>query len=649
MALKWLRDQFKHLKIVLWAVVGVFVLLVFVDWGAGRGGGPGGAEAAIRIGDRSVSEQEFLDELRRNQERFRQMYGDQWEQVQDQIDLAAQTVQQIVDREMLLQEAREVGITVSSDELQKEILSFPVFQRSDGSFVGADVYQRILRANRTTPEEFESDLRTDLMVRKLTDMMQQGVWVSDEEVAEEYRRTRETADFDVLFVRYEDMLPGIEVGEEQVRAYYDEHPEEFSRDEERVLRYLLVETGKLRRLLPVDDDDLRAYYDQHKEEFVEGEQAHAAHVLIRVPPGASEQQRLAAQAEAETVAEKAREGVPFAELAATYSEDPGSKDSGGDLGWFGRGRMVPEFEEAVFGAKPGDIVGPVKSQFGYHVIKVEGFQPERQKTFEEVRDDVRFRLLEGRAASEAESRAQALARRVREEKPTTDDEWQAIADSDEAVTFNVSPPFAADEPVPGTANDQELTAAAFDAEVGVVGGTQAVPRGWMVWEVKEVKPAGLAPFEDVRAQAEQAVRRATALGAAMDRAAKMAADWRGGAEVDQLRQSYDAVSAEAREHQRGQAVPRVGTAPNLDQAVFAAATGDVVGPVLVEGRGAAVARVDALDLVDDAQLAGELVEARRRVMAERGNRLLASIVDERRRETVISVDNELMERFAKRS
>ena len=284
MALKWLRDNLRHLKFILWGVVAVFVLLVFVDWGSGRGRGPGGQAAAVRVGDRSISEEEFLSEMRRLDQRFSQIYGDRWNELKSQVDLAGQTASYLIDRELQLEEARKAGLRVSDQELRDAILNDPSFADQNGNFLGAETYQRIIRAYfRMTPQEFEQRYAEDLVIGKLNGLLQRGVWVSDQEAERAYRQQHELAGFDAIQLRYEDHLDEVEVTEEEARAAYDQTSDDYHRDEERVIRYLLVETSKLRRLLPVDEEDLKAYYEEHKDEFVEGEQAHARHILFRVP------------------------------------------------------------------------------------------------------------------------------------------------------------------------------------------------------------------------------------------------------------------------------------------------------------------------------------------------------------------------------
>jgi len=647
MALKWLRDNLRHLKFILWGVVVVFVLLVFVDWGAGRAGGPGGAGAAVRVGDRTVSETEFLSEMRRLDQRFSQIYGEQWNNLRSQVDLAGQTASYFIDRHLQIAEARDVGIKVTRDELQEAILENPSFSREDGQFVGSDTYKRIIRAYfQMTPEEFEERLTEDLMIGKLNALAERSVWIDDGEVEREFRRQREVSDLDVIQLRYEPYLAEVVISEEDARTAFERTAEDYHRDEQRVIRYLVVETSRLRRILPVEETELTAYYEEHKEEFLEGEQANARHILIRVSPDATAEEKAEAQVRAQGIATIANADAEFSDLATLHSEDPGSKDNGGDLGWFERGRMVKEFEDAVFSAKPGEIVGPVESQFGFHIIKVEAFRPEHQQPFEEVEEQVRSRLLEGRASTEAEARAIALARRLQAELPEDDSGWQAIADEDEAVALNQSPPFAAGQPIPGAMEGTTLADEAFAADEGEVHGPLAVPRGWIVWQLQDIRPAGIPPFEDVRVEVEQTLRRERALELTLAEGRKLAERWRQGEDGAALAAEFNSVVTSAQDHRRSTAVGTFGVIPSLDDQVFRAQVGEVLEPLNAGGRGVVVVKVQDIELVDPVELENSRDDLRARLMAERAGQLMRSILNERRRDTVVTVNNELLQRFS---
>jgi len=645
MALKLMRDNLKHLKWILWFVVLVFVLLVFVDWGTGRQRG-GREGAAIRIGNKVYTEQEFLQELRSNENRMQRIYGKQWSQIRNQINLAEQTAQQLIQRQLLVDEARRAGLVVSDREVQQQILSYPGFTREDGSFVGDAMYKRILRANQMTPDRFETQVRDDLLIQKLQDVLRQGVLLTGAEVKAEVRRQRESADFDLVLVGLQPFLGKVSATDAEVKAYYEAHKAELRRPEQRVIRYLVVDTNTLRRLLPVNDKEIASYYKDHMDEFKEQEQAHAAHILIRIPANAGAEAEARAKLTAQQVAKLARSGADFATLAKKYSEDPGSKDKGGDLGWFERGRMVKEFEDAVFGHKPGEIVGPIKSQFGYHIIKVEGFRPARVRPLAEVKDQVKFKLLESRAAAEGESRAAALARRVEREKPTTDAAWDKLASEDEAVNSFVSPPFGAKDIIPGVGQNPELSKAVFAAKVGDIGGPVPISRGWLIWQLKEIHPEGVPPLDEIKDKVAGSVVREKALQMAGEKAAELAAAWKSGKDIKPLATKIGAKVTPVRSHKRGQPIPGVGPSNTLDEAVFGAATGEVVGPVTLPGHGVAVAKIVALTVLSPQELQAALAPTRKSLEDQRVNNLIGSILEERRRNTPITVDQKLIDRFA---
>jgi peptidyl-prolyl cis-trans isomerase D len=465
-------------------------------------------------------------------------------------------------------------------------------------------------------------------------------------VEREFRRQREQVDLDLIQVPYQPFLSEVEVSEAEALAAYEANADDYHRPEQRVIRYLVVETDELRRSLPVEDEELLEYYEEHKDEFLQGEQANARHILIQVAANASEEERAEAELHANGVATIARSGADFGELAAKHSDDTGSAGNGGDLGWFGRNEMVSEFDEAVFSAKPGEIVGPIRSQFGYHIIRVDAFRPEHQRAFEEVQDDVRFAVLEGRAVAEASARAAALADRIRDETPSTQEEWQLIADEDDALALNQSPPFSTGEIVPGTTSDTQLADDAFAAEIGTVGGPVSVPRGWIVWQLAEIRPEGVQPFEDVRLAVEQVLRREKAVARAEEQAAEMTRRWRDGEDPSALATEYGTVVTEAADHRRGGPVGDLGVLPGVDKVAFAASVGDVLDPVSAGERGVLVVQVKNQVLADETELAAEKENLRARMMADRAGQLMRSILNERRRDTMVTVDNELMQRFA---
>lgn len=643
--LKWMRDQFRSLKIVLWFVVFVFVLLIFVDWGTGRAGSRGMSGLAAKMGDIKITEAQFISEMRNLDQRFRQTYGDQYEQVRDQMDVASMALQNLVDRQIIVRQATKLGLTATDQEILDRIMEIPAFKRQDGSFVGEELYARILRSNHSSPEEFEAGMRQDILLTKYQSALEAGIVVSDQEVEEQYAKENESVSLSLLYVPVDRVLDSVTVSDTDVRAYYDAHQDEFSHADQRKLRYLLVDDLKLRRSTEIPAAQIEEYYNTHPEEFTRPEEVRARHILIK-PEGEGEQAWNAALAKAEDVYGRATaSGADFAALAREYSADTGSRDSGGDLGWFPRGRMVKEFEDAAFSLQPGAVSRPVRSQFGYHIIKVEERREAGQKALPEVRDTIQTKLAEGLADAEGSRRAAALREKIGEGK-LDDEQWQGLAD--DIVSTNVTPYFDDDATfIPGLGRDAALLDEVRKASVGDVGGPVRTSRGWIVYRVAEVRKAGVTPFDEARPAVEQAAKRQKAteqLEAAFARQRSAAPTEAIGA----LAEEYGVTAREVADHKRGQAIPGVGTSQELETAAFSTPEGGVTEPVVVSDRGVAIAKVTAKKSVDPALLARDKDSLRESIVQERVQRLLAAMILEQRRESPLDVNPDVMDRFKPR-
>jgi hypothetical protein len=262
-------------------------------------------------------------------------------------------------------------------------------------------------------------------------------------------------------------------------------------------------------------------------------------------------------------------------------------------------------------------------------------------------EQVRFRVMEGRASVEAERQSRELARRLEDNPPTDDEGWQLIADENEAIVLNESPPVATGQPIAGTGEGPEFTTEVFAVQEGAVRGPRAIPRGWMVWQLKEVRPEGVAPFEDVRLQVEQNLRRDLALGIAEERAEELAVRWRAGEELEALAEEFNGNVADAQDHRWGASIGSIGPAGRLDEAIFSGSEGEIIGPVRLAGRGSVVARVETLRLIGPEELERERDPVRARLVAERAQQLMIAIVNERRRDTVVTADDTFRQAFSR--
>ncbi|GBC78824.1 Peptidyl-prolyl cis-trans isomerase D [bacterium HR09] len=637
--LKIMRENLKNLKWILWFVVFIFVLLIFVDWGTGRLRGGSMEHVAARVAGIEISERDFLREVRQTDERLRSVYGQQYELVRSQLDLGQLALSNLINNALLVQQARKLKLEVTDQELAERILSFAIFRKEDGSFVGEELYARILATNQTTPEEFEAELRENLLIEKLQKVLRQGIVIPDAEVDREYRKRNENASFQLLFVAADRYFPTTQATEAEAKAYYDSHQSQFIHGEQVKLRYLLVDPLRLRQSMPVDEARIAEYYQSHLAEFAEPEAVQARHILIR-PQGEGEGAWQQAEERARAILAKAKApGADFAALAREYSEDPGSKESGGDLGWFERGRMVKEFEEAVFAMQPGEVKGPVRSQFGFHIIRLEGKRPSRQKPLAEVRDTIRFKLAEGLADAEASRRATALKEKVAASKLTSEEQWRSLAD--DVVSSNVTPFFSLDEGVvPGLGRDPGFLEELKKAKEGFVGGPRRTPRGWVVYRVEKIRKAGQTPFAEAKEEALEGARR---LKAVERLKAELAA--RRGEGLAKLAATYGVQVTPVKDHYRGTSIPGVGVAQALEEAVFATPVGGITEVVAVGERGVALAQVEAKKVATPAEVAAGREALRKSMVEDELSKLMDAMLAEAKRNQPMTVNRELVERF----
>ncbi|HJX27029.1 MAG TPA: SurA N-terminal domain-containing protein [Thermoanaerobaculia bacterium] len=639
--LKAFRDNLKYLSWILWVVIGLFVLLVFVDFGTLAGGqGSGGAAPAVRVGDREVTMEEFERQYRQLEGFYRQMQGDQFTpEMARQMGLPAQALSQVVGQEILLAEAERLGIAVTDAELRERILEESVFRDPQGRFVGREEYERILRQNRLSVSAFEADMRQQILLEKLNNMLSAGIYVSDAEVERAYRDQVERAK-----IRYV-QLPRARFAQAQVtpaelQSYFQANKEQYKLPEQREGGYLLVEPDKLRDQANLTDQQVREYYDANQAEFTRPEQVQARHILLRTPDPAAEG---AVRARLEEVKKRIQGGADFGAVAAEVSEEPGAKERKGDLGWFGSGQMVPEFEQAAFGARQGDVVGPVKTSFGFHLIQVTGRRPPGVTPFEEAREQIRARLSFTRAQELAEAKAKELAASIAKNPPKSAEDLAKLAQGNPGVSTGTAGKFGAQEPIPNFGYAPALTTAAFaiEKEGGVSEAVQVPPRGWAVFWLKDIHEPRVPELTDVEPRVRAALTAQKQQELAMQRLRQVVTP---GKTLDQIAAELGLTVAESQEFGAGGAIPGIGYNPELTEAAMTLPTGKLGGPV-ADAQGAIVFQVTERKAWDPIQFASAREETRASVQNQKLGQLLNALVAERRREVGVQYDPRLLETF----
>jgi peptidyl-prolyl cis-trans isomerase D len=635
MALKYFRDNLKSYAWVLWLVVAVFVVgFVFFDVGGFRQAqfGARGDVAAV-VGEDEITYDQYRRQFQNLEATYRQALGEQFNRdLLEQFNLQRQALDQLIDKTILLEEARRIGLQATAKEVSKVIVSYPVFQSESGRFVGTEEYRRILRDNRLSVEGFESMVSDDVLLAKLQSVLAQTLYVPEEEVERSYRETAERAKIRYLH------LPASEVGEvavepAELEAYFAERRADYELPERRVVDYLLADTVKLRREIEIPDEELRAYYDEHQGDFDREEQVRASHILFKVTPDRPDQQ---AREELQAVRRRVEAGENFSQLARELSEDEGSASRGGSLGYFGRGQMIPAFEEAAFGAEVGELVGPIKTDFGYHLIQVQDRRAGGLQPFEEVKEVVRARLLSERVREIAESKAQAAADRLQAAEEVTA-ETMAQLGEEQGLTFDTSEPIGRTDTITGLGRSPDLGETAFNLEVGAVSEPVKVPRGWAVLRLAEVVPPRLPELAEVEDQVREAVSREKRNEVAVARLEEARQNRTEEGGLDAIAGELGLEVQETAELGRFGTLPGIGSSREVIDRALTLQAGEWGGPVKTD-RGAVLFEVVERKTFDPAEFEEQKEATRDQQRAQRLNQLLASLIESRKRELLLDGD-----------
>ncbi len=638
--LKVLRENVKYLSWILWVIIALFVIFIFVDFGGGLGSGRTDPLMwAAKVGGDTISKTEYQRSYRIMENQYRRQLADQYTpELAKQLQLPMRALDKAITDRILLREAERIGLKVGDAEVREAILAQGAFHDDQGRFIGQDQYAQLLQANGYTVASFEDEIRQDLLMQKLTSALRADLYVSDAEIEKTYRDQVERAKIRYIEVprsRFGDVA----VPPAEVAAYFQQHRQEYRLPEQREGAYLLVEGSKLLDQVKLTDADLQAYYQAHQDEWKQDEQVRASHILLLVNDKRTDAQ---ARQQMEDIKKRIDNGEDFAAVARQVSEDPGSKASGGDLGFFAHGRMVKEFENAAFSATPGRLVGPIKTPFGYHLLKVTGRRAAGVQPFAEVREQIRARLGFDKARQLAEARARELARRVAADKPKSAAALQALAKDNPGVTFTATGKFAQQEPVPGLGLVQQFNAAVFSAKAGDVTGAIEIPRGWAVAYVQSVYPGHLAELPEVEPKVRLALVNRKQQEKAVEALNQARQEIQHGKTFDQVAAGLAVPVKDTPEFGASGSIPGLGPSPQLTKLALTLPAGQVGGPV-ADSRGAVLFLVTDRKSWEPAKFAAAKEQTRQSLQQQKLGSILGALLERRRRELGVDYNRKLLE------
>jgi len=500
--------------------------------------------------------------------------------------LVDRAIDSLIDRKAMLNEAKRMGLRVSDDEIRAQLRRFDVLF-PNGNYVGDAAYEQMVQQQfQMTVPQFQEDLREQMLLFKLISLVTSGTTVDEQSLRQEFQRRNTKAKFDYAVLTLEDVQKQLKPTEEELKAYYQKNLERYknSLPEKRSANFVLVDASKLN--VQVTPEDLKRYYSQNMDQFRVAEQVKVRHILVKTPtPGADgkvdEKAVEAARNKAQDVLKQLRAGGNFAQLAKKYSDDTTAQE-GGDLGWIGRGRTVPEFEKAAFTLNKGQISEVIQTTYGFHIIQLDDKQQARVKTLEEVREQIQPIIAREKAAEQGQqvaSTVESAARTQGLEK----------AAQQKGLQVQSTGLIARNDSMPALGDAQRLVEAIFSVNEKNPPEAVQVPQGYAVFQVTQVQPAATPTFEQARQQVEGDFKAERAQALLVQRLQELADRARA---QHNLRAAAKEVGATVKASDMvslSQQVPDLGTMSGPASVVFGMKPGEISGPVQTPSGGAVIA------------------------------------------------------------
>jgi peptidyl-prolyl cis-trans isomerase D len=630
-----MRRHRNWLKWSLGLVCLAFVIFYIPDFLRGSGADAASGDTIASVEGRDITAGEFRRTYQAQLQAYRAAYGaNMSEQLLKQLGVEQQILQQLVEERAALAEADRLGIRVSDEEVRRRILSMPAFQEN-GQFIGEQRYQQVLRMARVplTPSEFEDNVRRELTVEKLRAAITDWLSVPDKELEQEYRRRNDKVKLALVSFTTDSLRKDVTATDAEVSSYFEGHKADFKIPEKRKIRYLLVDIEALRAKVNPSPAEIERTYNNNIDQYTTPEQVRASHILLKTEG----KDDAAVKAKAEEILKQARAGADFAELAKKYSEDEASAKQGGDLDYFGKGRMVPEFDQVVFSMEPGKISDPVKTQYGYHIIKLVDKKPSTTRTLQEVRQQIADQLAYERAQAQAGDLAEALGKEI--SKPA---DLDRVAKA-RGLQVQESGLFARDEPILGLGASPEAAQRAFDTKQGEVAGPVRTGRGFAFLTVVARQDGYLPKLDEVKDRVRDEVIKQKAREASRQKAVAVAAKLKASGDFEKAAKAAGLDPKSTELIARDAPLPDIGVAPAVESAAFTLPVGAVSDPIPTD-NGTAIVKVIEKKEVTPEEWTNAKDRFREELLNDRRGRFFGAYMGKAKQRMKIQVNREALQR-----
>ncbi|MEN8169088.1 MAG: SurA N-terminal domain-containing protein [Pseudomonadota bacterium] len=527
--LQIIRDRSQG--VFAWLIVGL-ISIPFALWGINSYFGGGGDDSIAEVDGVKISPRQVQSAYQQQRDRLQQMFGGKIpEGIFSEEMMKSQILQQLIEKEVLINAAADNRMRIGDAQLANTIKGIDAFYR-DGKF-NQEQYERVLAQQGMSPRLFEQRVRRDLIASQLSDAITASEFTLDTELDAHLRLQQQQRDIGYMVVPVSKFEGGVVVSEEEIRAYYESNSSRYMQPEQVKIDYLEIKAADITSAIEVNEEEMRQRYEAQKLNFRTAEERKARHILIQVANSTAESSQSEARTKAEDLLQRINSGEDFASLAKAESQDPGSANKGGDLGFFGRGVMDKAFEDSAFSLQKGEVSGVVRSAFGFHIIKLDDIKGGETKPYEQVAADLKSEIQSERAADIFYDNAEQLANLTYEQPDTL-----GVAAEQLQLEIKSSNYFVRSGGGVGIAANPKVITATFSEDVLVRGNNsesiELADNHLVVLRINDHKPEALRPFEEVKAEIEATIKRDKATANTLTQASALFARLQAGEEPESL-------------------------------------------------------------------------------------------------------------------
>lgn len=565
--LKAMRKNLKSLAPTLWFVIIAFIISIFAVWGgAGRLGEGQRANTLATVGKAKISGDIYFQSLRQRLETMKREFADLDSNFIQQLNIPQQVLEQIIQQTILLQLANDMGIRASDEELREKIKSYPVFQQ-DGKFIGFGEYKKILEWNRLSISDFEQNLKKEIMLEKVIQVITSGISVAPEELWENYKKNNETAKLEYVILETDKVEFNEELQPSELMEMYEKNKDKYNIQEKREADYTFFLTDDLKIEIELSEQEIENYYQDNQSQFQEPEKIRVSRLYL---PLESKEKELVLT-EIKDILDRINKGEDFSELAKKLSKDEKAEE-GGDWGIFDWRRLSSPEQNEIENLSLSEISDPVEIEDGVSLLKITEKEPAVQKPIEEVREQITTILKDQKARELVETKISQLEKSARKEK--------SLEQAAQKIGYNLKQTglLKEGESIEDIDPSGSISSSLFNLEEKEISSPIYTYKGTGIAQLKSIEPSRPARFEEMEDEIKTELTAIKKKEAVLEKMKNIKSELNNKS-LEQLAEKYELEYKTVEKHKRGQYLSVIGENQEIDRLAFSLSKEEASDPI----------------------------------------------------------------------